>query len=396
MAYLLSARLPILQFPEGVSEPSSRGNAITTALLEALIASYCEDEQGDICPFFMANDVPTLRGLESPSVDFEDWAEQVDRILSALQTGEAVFVLSRHSDDRAGRLSYLAADDESPLSDRVMVRFAPPGIVARDLLDGGVFLGYDMRSRHALKSHFNVSFFDGEQSHVLARRYDLLCGWDEVSGRFGRTVPVDFQEGDLSQLAEVLDRLHRGGSRRAFLKDVRAKTMVATVDLSALDGADETDRLDRAEGVARSLFMEFALASEIIVQAYIEMCDEIRFFVLDGRIVGSAGQVSEDVPCLFSDEERRHIRFRARPDHLRVHHGDEADRYRDAMQVRAQEIVDFLVFRNAGLESFVIDMARLSETPRDDTARFIPVELNPLLNAGTFAFSWKALLEARL
>lgn len=314
---------------------------------------------------------------ENPDVDYEDWMEPATLLLAALDEGLETVVLGSGP---------LAQALEAPVA-RIDGRLCPNVMLGRLMksdphspIMGG--LAWPRAARDDLANRY------GELASVLSRmgRRAILA---DMPGEAGIAIDAPIGDGPVSVPAgEALARL--AGST-AFVKQTRPAKAMTPFSLAIPPGAT-------ADDCERSLFEALdyhiirfeGMRAALLVQDAIDMRHEMRFYVIDGRVVTGAGCVECSTPAqnqgVNVDPVTEDRRNRSTP----TTHKAVAQRLATFAQSAADAIAEETARSAFGsLEAYTLDIALDGATGEP-----VIVEMNPAANAGLYATNAPALVKA--
>jgi hypothetical protein len=226
-----------------------------------------------------------------------------------------------------------------------------------------------------------------EDSVLGAYRYHELSAFRDLCGR--PMAIAGFPDGgghwtDERSIYRALEEMNAKGHQRFFLKLTLPKGGIYRLELP-----EAAPREAIHEAVLDSIGYDLARfegARDIcLVQSYLPMTHEYRFFVVDGQLVAGAGCVEVLTPLDATDRfspimERRRNQDtpKAEPEILNGHIAE------------ASRFVAMAVAEKPDLRHYALDMAL------NPNGNSVVLELNPMLNVGLYATAYEHVLAAIL
>lgn len=224
-------------------------------------------------------------------------------------------------------------------------------------------------------------------SHGAATRYACNPAFEAVAGR--RVLLADLPGKDMRPGHRITDRvatLRADGVERILLKWMAEAKKVGNLILEPDDDPHEAVR----DWLGWEAIHFEGQQDAVLVQEYLPMQREARFFVIDGRIVTGSGKVPEATPLTrFARELRGTSLGHRRPSEWWDY---STDGQRLAPEPRATcsfagKAAHELASADPGMRDFVIDVATTERGP-------VVVELNPVTRSGLFASNPYWIVEA--
>lgn len=192
-----------------------------------------------------------------------------------------------------------------------------------------------------------------------------------------------------ADILEVLEAWRQEGKKKAFIKATTPKTYMCVVYLEDCNSSQDIhDQLSRDGNLGWGLVYNEGRPNAWLVQEYVEMRHERRFFVVDDTVVTSAGCIEEFTPIyntgLAHDTKTREVRG---SNEYPKENYDVLTVQKELAEKVAAEL------RYSGMRrDYVVDIAL-----RKDGSALV-VEFNSLWNSGLYASSpllvVKAILDA--
>lgn len=286
-----------------------------------------------------------LTPVASEHADFEDFWEDAYRVSAALRACEA-----------AGLHMRVAAPGETPAP---QVRLGPVSVSEEGRHCPDALLYPD-----ALKLH---------GKRLMAR------AWVEPAA--GEPHPCEFYD--------VLEWLHFRGAHCAVVKSGNRKSGVSRIPLSR-DRNEIRAAVARDEALGWASIPEAAPLSGFLIQEWVPLEYEYRFFVVDGTLITGAGCVEEFTPlnnrCTFDPAMRR-----LRGNGIAAEDDTEVRLRPDLVESYIRFIEPVASGLPRGQRTVVIDVARHARTGEP-----LIVEFNSLPNSGLYACDPYILFQAVL
>lgn len=261
------------------------------------------------------------------------------------------------------------------------------------------------------------------QDEQVAHRYDPLALPPVVQKHGGRriqyaTIPELTEDNKRlrnveNNIFDILLDMHANGAKYAVVKLRRAKAGIITIPLSDNIGALNEELFYNDDVIGWAMLNAVNQKNAVVVQEWIPMDNEYRFFIVDGEIVTGAATIEEHTPFnreYFSakfaelhgnpylDNQVRRVRENS------IRNADDSATEQDHMIRRDDALVHdiYAPFINdtvipelimQGINTVVVDVATKynSETGRDEP---LVIELNAISNSGFYACDPYMLMRA--
>lgn len=311
-----------------------------------------------------------LTPVKSPNADFEDFWEDAFRASAAVRACESIGVDIRLPDegdipDSSVRLGPVSTSEEGAhCTDALLM---PDALI-------------QFGGRHMSRAYVDMS-------------EDFIRGVSDPSREFEREGAALARQGCPGDLYGAMLWLYHTGARKAVVKSSLRKAGVSVVNLSPR--LDEL-RADVAEDdiLCWMSTPDAAPMGGFLVQQWVPMTYEYRFFVVDGKLVSGAGCIEEFTPF-------NHVGVYPLDPQMRARRGNGIAAHEDTLvEVREDLVQRYLEFATevtktlpANMNTVVFDVALNA-----DTGDPMIVEFNTLPNSGLYASDvyavYRALVQA--
>lgn len=349
--------------------PTAEFQAAQIAHWQELLKSNDPSATAGDDPHMLSNPLSSLLGdlvnshiPAKPKVDFEHFHEDCARLIAACKTGLPVRVLDLLGNERH-RIN--TTEDYSG---------AP-----------AIFIGFSGGKAHSsdpIRQRYNLAF-DPFIQNEMANAYWGLDAFRKASGREFHV--IDNPDTNLRNhpLYAKLVEMEAARHRRAFIKGTKLKSLICQVDLSG--GPERV--FDAMLNAVEYSFEHMPEKAGFLLQECLEMRNEYRFAVIDGKLVAGAGVVTEFSPLearpgeKFSSLMRTHVYSNIQP----IQSTDLLKKYIEFAETTIAEISQ----ENPELLSYSLDVA-------ETNIGSVAIELNGTLNLGRYAINYDLILAGLL